>query len=171
MHRHPRRVEGRRRLTIWRQGWVETTAGVSGVKKRVGRWRWSAASRLRSGRRSDWPPTLRKSYKGSRRTFSTFLPTFPSAEYHALSPFSTSFFARVTLPWSSVMTSLGGWPARRRSRATAKWLSRRMERGPEEEVALDVASASSAVSAAETSAVDIAMVDGWRHKTNDGCRS
>lgn len=91
-------------------------------------------------------------------TFSMFFPTLPKAEYHALRPFSTSFFARVTLPCSSVMTCFGGAPARRRSRATAKWLSRRVLRGVEEEPALEAASASSAVSAAETSSVDIMNV-------------
>jgi hypothetical protein len=87
-----------------------------------------------------------------------FLPTFPRAEYQALSPFSTSFLARTMLPCNSVMTILGGAPARRRSRATAKWWSRSALSGPDDEVALDVASASSAVSAAETLEVDIICV-------------
>lgn len=35
------------------------------------------------------------------RTFSTDLPTLPSAAYHVLRPFSTSFFALVTFFCSS----------------------------------------------------------------------
>lgn len=94
-------------------------------------------------------------------TLSTLFPTLPSAAYHALSPFSTSFLLLAMLVCSSVMTCFGGAPFSSRSRAMARLASISAASGPDEDVALDAASASSASRAAATSAEDMVWYLWW----------
>lgn len=80
----------------------------------------------------------------SKPTLSTCLPTFPRAAYQAFKPFSTSFLDLVTAFWRSVNTTFGSSPVRRRVLAVSKCWSRRILRGPEDEVDVDEESCSRA---------------------------